>query len=361
MEALNLLLRMMSIKGIGIETITRVIMASGGLYPDNLERIAFELRRFLESTNLDALAWSKEKAAGYIDECRSTGIDLTHRWATTYPEKLDLLHSPPLLLHRNGLLGSEQSAYPIVAIVGSRKATEYGKKIAYDLAAALSSRGCIVVSGMARGIDACAHRGAIEAGGHTLAVLGSGIDVPYPKSNNDIYSNLLERGGLVSEYLLGTEPLAYHFPMRNRIIAGLCDYLVVVEAGVKSGSLITANLALDLGKHISAVPGSIFSSSSRGSNLLIGEGAFPLISIDDYLATLNMSGNFEKETMAQGELEGVQLTVFEYIREGQPIKLNAILGSIREVGTDEITSAVTELELRGFIMDMGVNEYVSIE
>ena len=200
-----------------------------------------------------------------------------------WPRGLEDLAHPPAALHAHGAVLPGRAA---VAIVGSRRATVPGREIAFDLARQLARSGVQVVSGMARGIDAAAHRGALAGGGSTVAVLGCGLDVCYPPEHLILRREIIARGCLVSEYPAGTAPRRGHFPTRNRIIAALVLGVVVVEAAERSGALSTARNGVDLGREVFAVPGSIRSERSRGSNALIRDGAVPLLEPDDVLAHL---------------------------------------------------------------------------
>ena len=173
-----------------------------------------------------------------------------------------------------------------VAVVGSRRATPYGLEVAETLAADLAARGVTIVSGLARGIDSAAHRGALRVGGRTLAVLGSGVDVIYPPENRRLAAEIAERGALISQFAPGTPPLPQNFPTRNEVIAGLSLAVVVVEAAEKSGSLITARLAAELGREVLAVPGRITAPESRGANRLIQDGAHVAMGWEDVVAVL---------------------------------------------------------------------------
>jgi DNA processing protein len=187
-----------------------------------------------------------------------------------YPSLLGVTPAPPTLHVRGGLLEGDALA---IAVVGSRRATPYGLEAAERLASDLAARGVTIVSGLARGIDSAAHRGALAAGGRTIAVFGSGVDVVYPSENLRLAEDIERQGALVSQFPPGSQPLAWHFPERNRTIAGLALGVVVVEATERSGALITAGLAGDLGREVFAVPGRITGEASRGTNRLIQDGA----------------------------------------------------------------------------------------
>jgi len=203
-------------------------------------------------------------------------------WDELYPKPLREIDDPPAVLFARGKKFEVLKKEPKIAIVGSRKSTAYGKKVARRLSMELAKVGFVVVSGLAAGIDSEAHHGACSAG-ETIGVLGNGVDVVYPPFNSHTYASVKENGCLLSEYLPRTPPHRWHFPKRNRIIAGMCVGVVVVEAGKKSGSLITARLAADYGRDVFAVPGPITSETSRGTNLLIGLGAKPIQGVEDIL------------------------------------------------------------------------------
>ena len=197
-----------------------------------------------------------------------------------YPQELLSVAQPPLAIYVKGKL----LPAPRVAVVGSRRCSSYGRRVAYSLGKCLSSAGVTVVSGLAQGIDAEGHRGALEGEGKTLAVLGSGVDSVFPLSNLDLARRIVEEGGgLISEFPLGTKARKEHFPRRNRIVSGLSKAVVVVEAPERSGSFITVNYALDQGKEVFAVPGPVDSPFSKGSNRLILEGATPLLECEQLL------------------------------------------------------------------------------
>jgi DNA processing protein len=198
-----------------------------------------------------------------------------------YPVNLKNIYDPPPLLYvRGSLLPQDQTA---VAVVGSRNPTQYGKGAAERIGRGLAQAGVTVVSGLARGVDSFAHRGTLSGGGRTLAVLGCGLDVVYPPENEDLYEQVASQGAVISEFPLGTRPEGDHFPIRNRIISGLSLGVVVVEATIRSGSLITARFALDQGRDVFALPGNVDSRRSEGTNELIKQGAKLVIRLEDIL------------------------------------------------------------------------------
>jgi len=216
-----------------------------------------------------------------IQRARAAGIKMIPFSDAAYPASLRAIADPPPLLYVKGELRDNDSK--AVAIVGSRSASDYGRRIARDLARGLVSFGLTVVSGMARGIDGMAHESALQAGGRTLAVLGSGVDRAYPPEHETLYRRISESGAVISELPMGARPIAFNFPARNRLISGLSLGVVVVEATEKSGSLITAGLAAEQGREVFAVPGEAGASRSRGSHRLIRQGAKLVESVDDII------------------------------------------------------------------------------
>jgi DNA processing protein len=215
---------------------------------------------------------------------RGVAVRSLARGDAEYPVLLRDVPAAPETLHvRGGLVDTDALA---VAIVGSRRATAYGLDVAESLAADLAARGVTIVSGLARGIDAAAHRGALRVGGRTIAVLGSGVDVIYPPENRRLAAQIVEAGALISQFAPGTPPLPHNFPTRNQVIAAMALAVVVVEAAERSGSLITARLAAELGREVLAVPGRITAPESRGANRLIQDGAAVALGWEDVVAAL---------------------------------------------------------------------------
>ena len=215
-----------------------------------------------------------------MDALDKMGISVVTCLDELYPHNLLNIYDRPAFFYVLGRLDDEDVP---LAIVGSRNASTYGRYTTDRISRELALRGITIVSGMARGIDSCAHRGALAAKGRTIAVLGSGLDVIYPPENKKLFDAISSNGAVISEFPLGTQPLSYNFPARNRIISGLSYGVVVVEAGEKSGSLITAKLAMEQGREVFAIPGAIDSASSRGTNSLIKQGAKLVENIDDIL------------------------------------------------------------------------------
>jgi DNA processing protein len=213
-------------------------------------------------------------------------INFTYYNSKNFPDKLKRIPSSPLVLFYKGKL--PESTNKTVAIVGARVCTEYGRSVAYKIAKELSLNGVCVISGLARGIDSMAHIGCIDGDSCTYAVLGCGVDICYPRENIEVFNNILNKGGIISEYIPGSEPLAYRFPERNRIIAGLADVVIMIEAKEKSGSFITIDHALEQGKTVYALPGRLTDPLSVGCNRLIVDGAVPLVSSEQILQELRV-------------------------------------------------------------------------
>lgn len=270
-----------------------------------------------------------------------------------YPEHLAEIHSPPIMLYIWGeLLPQDKVA---AAIVGTRRATPYGKAVARDLASGLAASGVTVVSGMARGIDGVAHQAALEAGGRTIAVLGSGLDHLYPPEHRKLASQIAESGAVVSDYPLGTRPEGGNFPPRNRIISGLSLAVIVVQAGERSGALITSNFAAEQGRDVFAVPGRIYDHGSKGANRLIGEGAFPATSVDDVLEVLNLDviANAAPVALPEDDTERLVLSSLG----SEPIHIDDLRARC-ELPIAELTACLSMLEIRGQARQVGGMHYI---
>jgi DNA processing protein len=256
-----------------------------------------------------------------------------------YPPLLRDLHDPPPTLHIRGEL--EALSSPGVAVVGARSCSAYGAQVARAVARDLAAVGLVVVSGLARGVDGEAHRGALESGGRTIAVLGCGIDRDYPRSHSELARRIVVAGAVVSEYPPGVEPAPWRFPARNRIIAGLALATIVVEARERSGALITADFALELGRDVFAVPGEITSGLSAGTNDLLRQGAAPLTSVQDVLDALGVESTSARESA----VSEAAATLLELLRDGASGMDELIRTS--DLSSAEVAAALVELELAG--------------
>jgi DNA processing protein len=263
------------------------------------------------------------------------------RGRTEYPPLLRAIPDPPPTLWLRGEAPIELLARPAVAIVGARACSSYGRSVARSLGRELAAAGLVVVSGMARGIDGEAHRGALDVGGITVAVLGCGIDRDYPAAHRDLAGRIIEKGLIVSEYESGIEPAPWRFPARNRIIAGLCAATVVVEARERSGALITADFALEDGREVMVVPGEITSAVSAGSNALLRLGATPVTATADVLEAYGI----ERVVEAVVEHEGLAGDLLRRLADGAA-SIDE-LARAANIAPGEVAAALIELELAG--------------
>jgi len=268
----------------------------------------------------------------------------------SYPKRLKEIYDPPPLLYVRGELKEEDEL--AVAIVGSRKTTPYGRWITEKMGQELARQGITIVSGMARGIDSHAHWGALSGAGRTIAVLGSGVDVVYPPENRNLYKRIIDQGAVLSEFPMSSPPEGGHFPKRNRIISGLSIGVVVVQAGMESGSLITANYALEQGRDVFAVPGNVGSECSRGTHQLIKDGAKLVESSEDILEEVLPQWRKERDVPQEIEppvrdLTDEEKVLFEQLGE-TPLHIDAL---IRESQFDpgKVSSLLLNLELKGLI------------
>ncbi len=294
------------------------------------------------------------------------GIALLPLSSDQYPSLLFQIPDPPPLLYIKGEEARQTLAAPAIAIVGSRDATPYGVSMAGRLAGELAARGVTIISGFARGIDAAAHRGALERGGRTVAVFGCGIDVIYPAGHRRLAEEVRARGALVSELPLSAEPSAEHFPARNRIISGLSLGVLVVEAAERSGSLITARLALDQGREVFAVPGQVGGKNSAGSNGLIKRGAKLVESVDDILEEVagqvtlpNLSlpaPGSETPASPPGEILGTEGCLIRLLSE-EPRHVEWLIAE-SGLAARNVTGALLQLEIKGAVRQMPGQYYV---
>lgn len=272
-----------------------------------------------------------------------------------YPRLLREIPSPPLVLYVRGTLQPSDEA--AVAIVGTRRVTSYGREMSHRIASELASAGVTIVSGLARGVDGVAHLATLEAGGRTVAVLGCGLDTIYPPEHRALAGRITESGALVSEFPLGTRPDAANFPVRNRIISGLSLGIVVIEAPLKSGALITANFAADHGRTVLAVPGSALSSASAGTIQLLRDGATIATNGSDVLAALDLgTRQIEMDVRQALPTNDLERAVLDFLGS-EPKHIDEIaIESGFQIGT--LSAQLLQMQLKGLVRNVGTQHYV---
>lgn len=283
-----------------------------------------------------------------FDIAEKLSIKVLPYYSEYYPAWLKKIeHFPPVLFVRGSFIPEDEIS---IAMIGTRGATVYGKEIATNFAADFVRAGICVVSGMARGIDTCAHWGALKNNGRTIAVLGCGVDVVYPPENRDLMQEIIKNGAVISEFNIQTPPLAQNFPKRNRIIAGLSRAIVAIEAKEKSGVMNTVEWALQQNKEIFAIPGNIFSKASTGTNRLIKDGAIPVTSAEEVLDYLGI-----KFTKREREVKEIMLNEREKIiwdaLSYEPVYLDELKDSL-DMSTAEILKILLDLEIKGLIKQL---------
>ena len=294
----------------------------------------------------------------YVRQVETSGVGVVTWDSPEYPELLrEIPAAPPLIFLRGQLEPIDRWA---VAVVGTRRLTAYGRQVTRDLVAGLVVNGITVVSGLARGIDAVAHRTALEDGGRTIAVMASGIDKVYPPEHRDLAREIVAgRGAVISDYPFGAEPESNHFPARNRLISGLSLGVIVIEAGERSGALITARFALEQNREVFAVPGNIHSPVSVGTNRLIQQGGKLVMRVEDILEELNLRMAAE-QAVAQVVLpETAEEAVLISQLSSQPIHVDE-LGRLTGMPMSLISSTLTMMELKGMVQQVGGMNYIRL-
>jgi DNA processing protein len=341
---------------IGPARIERLLQAFGSL-STAWSAPAEELRGALESRALSELlaARSRIDPVSELDRLGRRGIRAVHPGHSWYPRLLAEISGRPSLLYVRGeLVAADDSA---VAVVGTRRATPYGRQAAEQIAAELAEAGITVVSGLARGVDAAAHRAALEAGGRTIAVLGSGPDVIYPAEHRRLAEQILESGAILSEFPPGAKPDAQNFPARNRIVSGMTLGTLIIEAPPRSGALITASFAADQGREVFVLPGSIFTQTSEGTNALLRDGARLVRNGTDILEDLGLgTGRSPVATQSQMPLEENERKLFVALRH----EARHIDELAEEAGLPAATASalLLTMELKGLVRNHGAQYYV---
>lgn len=299
-----------------------------------------------------------ENADEYLKTMKESGINVYTIHESGYPENLKNIYDPPPVLYVKGELALEDAL--AVGIVGSRKASDYGLKAAERIALRLAEMGITIISGMAMGIDSAAHRGALKAKGRTIAVCGCGLKYVYPITNYNLSREIIKSGALISEYPFDTAAYANQFPARNRIISGMSLGIIVVEAGEKSGSLITADFALEQGREVFAVPGNITSPNSKGTNALIKSGAKLVSRIEDIIEELNLniiykenSKNESTNNNANMNISIEESLILHFLEKIEADKDE--IAAATELQPGKVMAALTKLEIKGVIQQIGGN------
>ena len=313
----------------------------------------------------------KQPIANILDARKTLDLDAemakVHKagaWLVTladdnYPSQLrKLADAPPVLYIKGSLVPPDERA---LAIVGTRKATAYGRDAAHYFATELAGNGVTIVSGLAEGIDAAAHRGALDGGGRTFAVLGSGIDKIYPRQHGKLAQEIAQNGAIISEFPMGTPPEARNFPRRNRIISGLSLGVLVVEAPEKSGAIITATVAAEQGRDVFAVPGNIFSMTNSGTNRLIQDGAKLVMTVTDILDEFNIVHNNVETRVVTEQIAPAntnEITILDYL-SADPIHIDDLV-RMSGLPVAMVSSTLTILELKGLARSVGYMQYCLI-
>ena len=344
-----------------------ILNTAAGIGPIRFQRlleICGDARGAWEATDLELAAAGLERRTiaaikrlrqrttpdAVLDRLRQLCITPLTLLDPAYPENLrHVADPPPVLFTRGRIVAADATA---VALVGTRRATPYGRAVAETLARDLARSGVTVVSGLAKGVDTVAHHAALNAGGRTIAVLGNGLDQVYPASNASLAQKIVQddAGALVSEFAPGIPPDAVNFPRRNRIISGLSALTVIIEAGERSGALITADFALEQGRDVLTVPGSIFSPGSAGTNQLLKQGATPVTCAEDILEIL---GATQSSPVARHvpELGGDETMVWQALTP-EPCHLDQLASGL-QMPTAELSATLTVLELKGLVRQVG--------
>jgi DNA processing protein len=318
-------------------------LAAAGLSPKIIEN----LNQVRAGVNLEKV-WERMQAQGIT--CLT--------WEDEhYPHHLkDIDQPPPVIYVRGELIPEDDWA---VAVVGTRKNTSYGRQVTEEIASFLAQNGVTVVSGLARGIDAIAHQAALKAGGRSIAVLGSGVDYIYPPENRRLAEEMTAHGALISDYAPGTSPDGGNFPPRNRIISGLSMAVVVVEAGITSGALITATFAVEQGRDVFAVPGSILAQQSKGTNRLIRDGAQPLLEAEEILEALNLTQITEHRAARQTlPTDPTEKQIFGVLGS-EPVHVDEVRLQTN-LPIEQVSATLAMMELKGLVRQVGGMHYVTV-
>jgi len=339
-------LQLSFVSGIGNVTIKKILERFGSF--ENVFELSFEeLSQFIGTKTANLILNSKDLEKRAVEEykrAKKEGVRLVPLTDKNYPNNLKNISDPPSILYVKGIFPINEKA---VSIVGTRKVSSYGRYTSEKFSKELSEDGINIVSGLATGVDTIAHKSAIETGGFTTAVLGSGIDIVFPIENKKLYEKLYMQGCIISEFPIGTKPTKYTFPQRNRIIAGLSYATVVTEASKKSGALITAKYANDYGRLVFAVPSNINNINAQGSNLLLKEGAFPLTETQDiYTQIPYLKPEKHSKLKEELPLNEIERQILQLLNEPTHIDL---LVEKTDLNISQLSTILFDLEFKGLI------------
>lgn len=358
---LSELMALLSIKGIGIQTVHKLLSFYGSfdVLVERLSRDALYDDTKIKATKGVCKAFNEFDGRKYHEALKREGVKAISYMDDLYPTVLKGIDHFPLVLHYKGNLMALNKNSPGISVVGSRKISPYGKRVAFDLGCFLGGYSIPVISGLAYGVDYEAHQGVIKSGGFPVAVVANGLDKVYPKEHSGFANRISSRGVLMTEEFLYSELAPYKFPIRNRIISGLSEVIVVVEAEEKSGSLITAQHGLDQGKIVYAVPGSIYSDTSRGTNDLIAQGAIPLLDFKQLLQHFDHGcnrGNIEERENNDINLNLIEKKVLSIIKKRDYVSIEEIVHFLNKKPS-EVSVILMKLEITGQIREVGGNKY----
>jgi len=352
------------VKGIGSARMRALLDFFGSAEPawqatlDDLQQAGLSLRlaEGVERVRTSALLENT------LEQIERAGIEVLTWDDPGYPRRLkETTQPPPLIYLRGELIEADCWA---VAVVGTRRVSAYGRQVSEEIARSLAQNGIVVVSGLARGVDSIAHTTALAHSGRTLAVLGSGVDQIYPPEHNKLAERIIQSGAVISDYPPGTAPEAANFPPRNRLISGLSQAVIVVEAGEKSGALITAAFAVEQGRPVFAVPGSVYAPQSQGANRLIQSGAKIYLGIQDVLNALNFT-QVKQQQQARVVLPANSAEAQLYALLGrEPIHVDEILARLvsqqSDLPIEQVSAALTLMELKGLVRQVGGMRYIAV-
>lgn len=347
------------VPGVGFVRISRLLSEFGDLeHAWRADRTALRQAGMGPKT-IEAIlhVWSFLDLGKAWETLERLGISLVTFLSPQYPESLAQIQGQPASLFIRGDL--QQADLNSVAVVGTRRASPYGAAMTEKITGELAAKGLTIVSGLARGIDGIAHKAAFDAGGRTLAILGSGIDEIYPSEHRKLAAEISEQGAVISEYPPGTAPEGHHFPARNRIIAGLVKGVIVVEAAERSGALITAGFAVEQGKEVFAIPADITRNTGEGTNRLIQDGAHPLLGSNEVFEVLNFRTHTMESTKASAIPDDAnQLALLEILSD-EPAHID-VLYQRAGIPIQEFHAALSMLELHGSIKHLGGMHYLRL-